>query len=89
MAYEKVSRCWCEGECVGQEKLPKDEFCALDYARAFTLAVKDPSGEWTTISAIEVLMTQPIKVNTSVPGLVQITAGTTDTPEAAVPAEPA
>lgn len=28
MAYERVSRCWCEDRCEGQAALPKDEFCA-------------------------------------------------------------
>jgi hypothetical protein len=46
--------------------------------RPFVLAVKGEGGEWTTIKAVEVMLTQPIKVNSSVPGMVLITAEESD-----------
>lgn len=43
--------------------------------RKFVVSVKHPDGDWGTYEALEILLTGPIEVTSSVSGLIRITAG--------------
>lgn len=45
--------------------------------RTFVISVKDPGGNWTTLAAIEIVVTQPIAVYSDTAGVVRISSGGT------------
>lgn len=47
-------------------------------SRVLVISVKDPSGDWMTLPALEVLVTQPMVVYSNTAGVVTISAAVSD-----------